>query len=123
MVAMVVAVPVSVGVAVSVANVTNEALIGAGAAIVADGVSLSATTPDRKIAAPVLAAPVVTTHTDATTDNPFAKDSIFLGLDSGLTTGDHVAYFSDGHRAIGGLDSDPTGQLYSLTVPSLATLT
>src|SRR5260221_12370060 len=84
---------VGAGDAVSVANVVNEAFIGAGAVVSADGVNGKATTADRDVKFETTTLPIVDT----------AKDTIFVGLDSGLKTGDKKSYDANGGTAIGGL--------------------
>jgi hypothetical protein len=86
---------VGVAVSVNVANLVNQAYIGNGAVISAGGLTVQATVADRDITMPTSTVQVVDT----------AKDTIFLGRNSGLKTGDHVMYDANSNTAIGGLSS------------------
>ncbi|HUJ88277.1 MAG TPA: LEPR-XLL domain-containing protein, partial [Burkholderiales bacterium] len=103
---------VGVAVSVNVASITNEAYIGDGAVIHAGGLTVSATMADRSLKPTASSVNVVDT----------AKDTIFLGLASGLKTGDEVLYSpSDpvGDTAVGGLS---TGSSYYVNVKSDGTV-
>src|SRR6266480_3349675 len=73
---------VGVGVSVNVANVTNEAYVAGGATVNADGVSAKATMASRDVKFTVDHIDVIDT----------GKSTIFVGLDSGLKTGDKRTY-------------------------------
>src|SRR5262249_6864443 len=73
---------VGVAVAVNVNNITNHAFVGNGAVVSGSGLNVDAIVADRNIAAPVVTVPVV----DA------AEDTLFVGLDAGLASGDQVKY-------------------------------
>ena len=97
---------VGVGVAVNVANVTNEAYIGAGAVVSADGVSVKATMAEREVKFTAANIPVVDT----------AKDTLFVGLDSGLKTGDKRLYFYDPLSGATGINGLTLGNTYFVRV-------
>lgn len=90
---------VGVAVSLNVANVTNRAFVGDTAVVSAGGLAVQALVADREIDAPAVEVNVIDT----------AKDTIFVGLDAGLTSGDQVAYFNNGGSSIDGLSSDITG--------------
>src|SRR5271167_2245770 len=98
---------IGVGVSVNVNNPTNLAYVGNGATINANGLTVSATM--------AVATPVVTV--DGATPAPFAADSIFLGLNSGLKTGDEVLYLGalNPLNDVGGLN---VGDSYYVNVAS-----
>ena len=104
---------VGVGVSVNVNNPTNLAYIGNGATISSGGLLVGATMADRQVDPMAVATPVVTV--DGATPSPFAADSIFLGLNSGLKTGDKVKYNAESHTAVGGLKD---GDSYYVNVAS-----
>ena len=87
---------IGVGVAINVAFETNEASIGEGANVTADGATIEATMIDEEIDLTPTTIPIVNT-----TDN-----TIFVGANyGGLKTGDKVYYDNGGGTSIGGLDS------------------
>ncbi len=88
---------VGAAVAVNYADATNQAYIGNATTINAGGLTVEATEAARNVAMPMTTLPVVDT----------TANTIFLGLDSGLTTGEEVTYHANGGTAIGGL-SDGT---------------
>ena len=94
-------VSIGVGVSVNVNNPTNLAYIGDADIISSGGLDVSATMADRPVAAPAVTPSVVTE--DGVTTSPFEADSIFLGLNSGLKTGDEVKYNAESNTAVGGL--------------------
>jgi hypothetical protein len=89
---------VGAGVAVNVANVTNEARVEGGATVDADGLSVQATMAARDVKFTVDHFDVIDT----------TKDTIFVGLDSGLKTGDKRTYDNGGgsNTDIGGLSNN-----------------
>src|SRR5262249_33203840 len=93
---------VGVGAAVAVndVDITNKASTG-NAIVNAHGLDVEATMAEHEIKAPVTSLSVVDVD----------KDTIFVGLDSGLKTGDKVTYDKgdSGNTAIGGL---PEGDYY-----------
>src|SRR5262249_52934810 len=93
---------VGVAVAVNRNDITNLGFVGNGAIVDGKGLAVGATMADRSINAPVLAPANVVTL-DSSTDATFRKDSIYLGLGSGLKTGDEVRYFKESGSEIGGL--------------------
>ena len=109
---------VGVGVSVNVSNPTNLAYVGQGAIVTGAGLAVSATMADRQVAAPAVTPSVVTIDSN-TTNTPFAADSIFVGLNSGLHSGDEVLYYAETHSAIGGLTD---GDSYYVNVASNGTI-
>jgi hypothetical protein len=105
---------IGAAVAVNVNRITNQGFIGNNTIIAAGGLSVGAVMADRSVKAPAIAPDVVTT--DTSSDKTFAKDSIFVGLDAGLQSGDQVAYFNNFGSSIGGLSSDITGLVNSYYV-------
>ena len=87
---------VGVGVAVNVGTVTNEAYIGAGSSITADGITVEATMADREVDLTTALVDVV---------DPSAE-TIFIGLGHTFKTGDKVTYQNGSGTAIGGLTDD-----------------
>ncbi len=105
---------IGAAVAVNVNTITNLGYVGNNTVISGGGLTVGAVMADRTVQAPVIDTNVV--NLDSSTDTTFAKDSIYVGLDSGLKSGDQVAYDSNGGTAIGGLTSDKTGQSQSYYV-------
>jgi hypothetical protein len=90
---------VGAAVALNYSGVENTASI-ADAEVTGDGIIVEAVMADRAVKAPVIELPVVDT----------GEETIFLGLDAGLKTGDKITYYAgSGNEAIGGLDSNVTG--------------
>ena len=89
---------VGIGVSVEVANETNEAYIGNGTTIKAGGLTVKAGMASRSIPVATTTVPVVDT----------TKNAIFLGLGTGLTSGNAVTYSDGGGTAIGGLTNGNT---------------
>ena len=89
---------VGVGVAVNVAQERNEASVGAGAIVTADGVIVEATMAERDVTMTIASVTVVDT----------SGEKIFLGAGHGLTTGEKVTYDkgASGNSVIGGLTDD-----------------
>ena len=89
---------VGVGVAVNVAQERNEASVGAGAIVTADGVIVEATMAERDVTMTIASVTVVDT----------SSEKIFLGAGHGLTTGEKVTYDkgASGNSVIGGLTDD-----------------
>ena len=89
----------SVGIAAAVAindvDITNRASTGT-ATVNARGLVVEATVTEREIAAPVIQLDVVNT----------TDESIFVGLDSGLSTGDKVKYDQNSGGTIGLTDGN-----------------
>jgi len=85
---------VGAAVAVNVSDTQNHARVEY-ADVTGDGVVVEAVMADRDIDAPMTSLPVVDTD----------KETIFLGLDAGLKTGDKVMYYNGGGGSIGGLTS------------------
>ncbi|MFC1895392.1 LEPR-XLL domain-containing protein, partial [Thermodesulfobacteriota bacterium] len=85
---------VGAAVAVNVSDIQNHASIEY-ANVTGDGVVVEAVMADRSIDAPITSLPVVDTD----------KETIFLGLDAGLKTGDKVMYYNGGGDSIGGITS------------------
>jgi hypothetical protein len=94
-------VSIGVGVSVNVVNPVNLAYVGDDDIVSSGGLTVSATMADRSVAAPAETPAVVTQH--GVTTSPFEEDSIFLGLNSGLKTGDQVKYNSEFYSGIGSL--------------------
>ena len=92
---------IGVGVAINIAHENNEASVGAGATVNADGLTIDATMAGREVDFTTSLIPVV----------DIANDTIFVGASyGGLKTGDKVAYHNGGGgNNIGGLTSDITG--------------
>jgi hypothetical protein len=86
---------VGAAVAINVSTVTNLGYVGNNTVISGGGLTVGAVMADRNVKAPVISIPVIDT----------SKDTIFLGLDAGLKSGDQVQYDSEGNTAIGGLTS------------------
>ena len=87
---------VGIGVAVNYAEVTNTATVGAGATVIANGLSMEAAMADRAVS-------VATSKIDIV---DYKEDSIFVGADNGLHTGDKIKYQQSedkDSKAIGGL--------------------
>lgn len=84
---------VGAGVAVNLANNTNLASVGANATIKAAGLTVEAGMADREVE--------IASSTVQVVD--IAKDTIFVGMGAGLSTGDKVTYGGLGITAIGGL--------------------
>ncbi len=89
---------VGIGVAVNVVNATNQATIGNGTVITAGGVIVGANMAQRPVTLKTTSVAVVDT----------TKNSIFLGLGTGLTTGTGVKYDAEGNTAIAGLTDGTT---------------
>ena len=84
-----------VGVAVSVGytEITNEAYVGAGATVDANGLDIRATQGQRTLK-------FTTTEVDVLDTD---KRTLYVGMDSGLKTGDKRHYDANGGTEIGGL--------------------
>ena len=87
---------VGVGIAVNVGTVTNQASVGAGSVIVADGLTVEALRAERDVEMTVEAVNVV--DEDA--------DTVFIGIGHGIKTGDQVTYQKGSGDAVGGLSDD-----------------
>jgi hypothetical protein len=84
---------VGIGIAVNVASVTNEAYIGAGSVIVADGLTVTATTAERDVEMTVSSQAVVDT----------TAETLYIGIGGDIKTGDKVTYKKGSGDAVGGL--------------------
>jgi len=86
---------IGIGVAINVAQEKNEASIGAGSTVAADGLDIEATTLTRDVSMTVASVDVV----------DIASEKIFLGAGHGLSTGEKVTYHKgdSGNTVIGGL--------------------
>jgi hypothetical protein len=97
---------IGIGVAINVAHENNEASVGAGASVTADGAIIYATMASEEIELEPTTIPVV----------DIANDTIFLGAShGGLKTGDKVTYDNGGGTSIAGLTSGLTEE-YSVLV-------
>ena len=94
---------VGAAVAVNANNITNLAYVGNNTVISGGGLTVGAVMADHVVNAPVVDANVV--NLDNSNNATFANDSIYLGLDAGLATGDEVEYDAGSGTAIGGLTS------------------
>src|SRR6185503_7709181 len=91
---------VGIGVAVSFAEITNTATVDDGATIVSNGLTVGAGVADRAVSISSATIDVV----------DYKADTIFVGMDHGLKTGDKVEYTKGtGDVAIGKLE---TGKEY-----------
>ncbi len=84
---------IGAAVAINYVETINEARLG-DATVTATGVTVDAAMLDREVSINTASIPVVDT----------AENTIFLGLDHGLTTGQKVKYDDNGGTAIGGLN-------------------
>lgn len=84
---------VGIAVSVNVATDTNEAYIGNNTIISSGGLTVQAGMAERDVDLKSSTTPVIDT----------TKNTIFLGLDAGLKTGDEVIYHSEGNSNIGDL--------------------
>ncbi|UUZ48812.1 hypothetical protein LP420_40190 [Massilia sp. B-10] len=87
---------VGVGVSVNVGNVTNEAFIGACKHVTADGIVVQATMGERDVDIDTALVDVVDQ----------AEETIYIGLGSGIKTGDKVTYQKGTGDEVGGLEDD-----------------